>query len=131
MITADQIRTGNYIVFNDDDSIAKVIGIHTKTDGVDVEFAEEETYIELDKFSGIGITEEILLKCGFKPEDDEFTIEIDNGWKIVWSNGQVRLKFEELDCEISFQEYKYLHQVQNLYYSLTFKELPVDLQKEC
>lgn len=124
MIQANELRIGNYIVFNEDDAISKVIGIHTDIDGVDVQLNDEETYIELRQFSGIELTEEILLKCGFKKKSylynlKNYHIDLTNGFFFI---GNDHASSGNVDAFI-----KHLHQLQNLYFALTGKELEVKI----
>lgn len=126
MIQANELRIGNYIVFNEDDAISKVIGIHTDIDGVDVQIGDEETYIELRQFSGIELTEEILLKCGFD-KVNEFEGYADKKHCLLRTGDfYLFMPFctEDKDCYI---EIKHLHQLQNLFHSLTGQELNVKL----
>lgn len=122
---SQDLRIGNYIVFMEDDSIAKVKGIHTNPDGVDVDFKEEETYIELSQFCGIPLTEEILLKCGFVKVQGFI-----NGVGLFYSYKHKNLKYAlSASFRLSVLDIKItnLNQLQNLYYSLTGEELEVCL----
>lgn len=131
-IQPNQLRIGNYIVFNDDDSIAKVIGIHTNPHGVDVQFEEEETYIELDKFSGIYITSERLLKCGFRKHGHLISIQINKTSSLTYNEDskKVFLSINYLNTSVT-ENINFIHEIQNIYHSLTFKDLQVSLQKLC
>lgn len=77
----------------------------------------------------IPLTEDILLKCGFVRK--KFGIDpynLQDGWLkfsfglTIWEDG--RLFYEWMGGNI---EVKHLHQLQNLYYSLTGKELKVEI----
>lgn len=67
---------------------------------------------------GIPLTKEVLLRCGFRY--DENTKEYNNGFLFVtlWENG----KHLESRSRVWLS---YLHQLQNLYFSLTWKELEI------
>ena len=112
---AKELRIGNNILFSDDSTIFEVVeidknGLHVKNDN-------EETWIELENFEGIKLTEEILMRLGFERNmyplysKDDFVYNIFN--KQVAINKQ----------QITNVDICYLHELQNLYYSLTKKEL--------
>jgi hypothetical protein len=66
----------------------------------------------------VKLTEEILLKCGFN---------FNNENRLEWIKGSFNLekKEEEFYFEVysHYNEVKYLHQLQNLYFALTGQEL--------
>lgn len=79
----------------------------------------------------IPLTQDILLKCGFIYDDNEecYVLELENGTAFshiiegithYWSD------YEAMWVDIK-QEIKYLHQLQNLIYSITGQELIVKL----
>lgn len=76
-------------------------------------------------FEPIYITEKWLLKLGLeKLSELEFSVEIDNGWTIIYqSSHYVYIKYNDVECEISHFKYEYVHQLQNLCFALTGKEL--------
>ncbi len=68
--------------------------------------------------SPIPLTEEILLKCGFKKNTNYTPC----GKAIFYKNGYI------IYCGVTIEiEIKYLHQLQNLYYCLTGEELKVKI----
>lgn len=68
----------------------------------------------------IPLTEEILLKCGFEKEVNYVKgITIQDGIAYFDDNEFGHSKEDEIEC-------KYLHQLQNLYFSLTQKELTIN-----
>lgn len=81
----------------------------------------------LDSINPILLTEDILLKCGFeKTMDWTFSKSLIGNLKLVYYLG-------EKGFSIGFKQYsdfpniKYLHQLQNLYHSLTQTELEIKL----
>lgn len=91
-------------------------------------------------FEPLPLTEELLLKCGFQSllDDPECTgIKTKSGQYVIINNDNVVLEimFGFLkdgsvlvhlnDCD--FENCKYLHQLQNLYFALTGEELDVKL----
>jgi hypothetical protein len=115
---ANELRIGNYVLIRG--IVDKITEISISDSGT----TKRQGFFNLDKgyVEPIPITPEILEKCGF-----EF-IEEDYGW----ANGQhiiyqIHESFKinifcsnDEDCEI---EINYLHQLQNLCYALTGKEL--------
>lgn len=80
---------------------------------------------ELANFEPIPLTEEILFKCGFEKT-------IVNTMIKAWLNFSFYLTIRD-DGELFYEwnggniQVKYLHQLQNLYFSLVGKELEVEL----
>ena len=80
----------------------------------------------------IPITEEMLLKCGFekRQQSDNFfyfgygTNPITKDWMLCLKYFQDENRFFFLN---GHHNIKYLHQLQNLYFTLTGKELDIDL----
>lgn len=127
---SQDLSIGNYIVFMEDETIAKVIGIHTNPDGVDVIIGDEETYIELRQFSPIMLTEEVLLKC------PEFTRDmfIKSIWRLRNPKNHVGVYYREEERRFVFRGIGMsvvyvdtLHHLQNLVYVNTGKELEVNI----
>lgn len=81
-------------------------------------------------FAPIPLTEEILLKCGFKDSgNDELLIYNELDYE-----NQLALHFTKEGLSFVFEQYvesnikyNYLHQLQNLYFALTGKELEINL----
>ena len=81
----------------------------------------------------IPLTEEILLKCGFKKYEDVYSL---NMFGLLYYSGQFHYAvwqyngyIEEMEfsdpSEIDTPAILYVHQLQNLYFALTGKELPI------
>lgn len=82
-----------------------------------------------DLLQPVLLTEDLLIKCGFHYYEE------DDCWKICG----LSIKKEDcgfriyIECEDAwysycyFKTFKYLHQLQNIYFDLTGKELKVDL----
>lgn len=117
MITANELRLGNLVNFMEDDTIFTVEEI--VTDGIGVHNEEESTWIEIDQFSGIPLTEEWLLKFGFT-------------WSHYHQDTAQREYYginEYYVCKLNNRFYyentklEYIHQLQNLVFALTGTEL--------
>jgi len=77
----------------------------------------------------VWIDEDILLKCGFEKDKDK---RISGNYSIFISTFEFYFCFGNGICEFYLNrtdniKIKYLHQLQNLYFSLTGKELEVIL----
>lgn len=121
MISAKELRIGNYT------SEGKVVSFYEN--GIHVGFGKCRRFSELEP---IELSEEILLKCGFDKEVVDY-----NGFSVInfklngWLPFLKEMKLQQCkwykvynvaDCHIS-----YLHQLQNLYFALTGKELKIEL----
>jgi len=76
------------------------------------------------RYSGIPLSEELLLKLGFEVNKDY--VSEDHLWHDYFLNGvRIQLPYFEFSHEDGdYQiEIKYLHQLQNLYFCLVGKEL--------
>lgn len=120
---ANELRIGNWVNLNDG-SLTDDYRVVEKVGRKNVEFIikgcnKVMSSRPISDVYGIPLTEEILLKCGFD----------------LLPNG--KLNHDNLcKFEINFifnsksHLVKYLHQVQNLYFELTGKELDIKLMKE-
>ena len=89
-------------------------------------FEAVATFYDSDDIHQIPITEELLLKCGFKKK---------NGYKFVLPN--LHFSLVRIDSmtreEYAFSHYnlwvnlEYLHQLQKLYFAFKGQELEIDL----
>ena len=133
---ATELRIGNYIKGIYETEIDRGNGIiedaecfeEVRVVGLDsVNFSEYSIWVEdgsreiYDSFEGIPLTEEWLLKLGFKWKNHAMRLgkyairqQVD-GWFMYLSN-------ESLNFTIHL---KYVHQLQNLYFALTGKELTI------
>ena len=119
---AQHLRIGNLLKYCDDGSIFTVDGIHEY--GIDCHDDVENSYMEYENFEPIPLTEEWLFKFGFENDDDDFLKDIDERTGIHISLKTGRYLLEGYDGVIKIPcEIKYVHELQNLYYALTKKEL--------
>lgn len=74
------------------------------------------------KIGGIKLTPDILLKCGFDffKDNNSYQLNTDIGFSL-WGRGAISVH-SEYNEEIG-NPVKFLHQLQNLYFALTNKEL--------
>lgn len=115
-MTAKELRIGNWVIDIFYDMPIKITK-YFFSDG------------SINNIEPIELTEEILLKCGF----EEYELNDDLGYalrKIV--NGiffKYDIEYGEVSIFINNEvvSFKYLHQLQNLYFSLTGEELEIKL----
>jgi hypothetical protein len=119
---SEELRIGNYILKRQ-----KVEKVHSLQD-------DEINYTIENVFSPIPLTEETLLRCGFEINDSTFNTKAatlkeyvpDRSPLIVILDINGNLAGPALAYERS-TNVKSIHQLQNLYFALTGKELEVEL----
>jgi hypothetical protein len=107
---ASELRIGNKVLFSENGKVFTVFEI--AKNGIVVGDEIEYTWIEIDQFEGIKLTEEWLLKFNFEKssygyESEMLTIGFD-------------FRQEKTGVKI-----EYVHQLQNLYFALTGNELEI------
>ncbi len=110
-----ELRIGNLVYCVATNNIQKITGIteeHTYVNSITFD------YLEYDELEPIDITEEWLISFGFEHSDFLQDFIKDSFHLIITNNG----KFISPDICRS-PELKYVHQLQNLYFALTGKEL--------
>lgn len=111
---AEELRIGNY-VYDTDEKCYTTIGLY--------DFKEEYFFL----YEPIELTEEILLKCGFKISTDKEHFFINHyGFCLVYDGKDYCLKMR-IDEPYVVCYSRYLHQLQNLYFALCNEELNVKL----
>jgi len=86
-------------------------------------------------YAPIPLTEDILIKCGFEHGVIERSLSIELGNDTILYDDlscdrmyiMQEMEGERPDCMSIPQDIKYLHQLQNLYFALTQKELTIKL----
>ena len=121
---AKDFRRGNKVRFAAEGIDFTVLEI--SRNGLTVENKTETTWIDIDQFEGIPLTEDILVKAGFefKPTGKEV---YEQTW--INSNGFEIWQHDKGFCHDYFcgGNVNYLHQLQNLYFALTGQELTIEL----
>lgn len=132
MINASELRIGNLVyLMPEKDRDKQIIFVDAKT----LVLIDEQT--EDYRVSGIPITDEWLLRCGysFNAELKVFGATYQNphytnysDWYIFKDNdGDYKIKFMRSDgfFDESVFYFKYLHHLQNIFFTLTGEELPI------
>lgn len=136
---AEELRIGNYVKI--DEGIGKVVSLMSNTfcneyanddynitiEMEDGTFREEEE----SKVEGIPLTEEVLLTCGFEyiNSDNKMCgmLSPDDGQgkkqRIMYFDNNFRTILNTWN----YMPINYIHEVQNLYFAITNKELNIQL----
>lgn len=145
MIQANELRIGNWIsgTMDAEKYPMPLQVVALMNNEVYYRFAEEtDKPFSFDRFGeanhssgncyGIPLTPEILEKCGFKNtmgdywvKGKELMLALDKVW--WWTNSWEPDGEFGFDTLAQYKEIDYLHQLQNLYYSLTQTEIPITL----
>lgn len=115
MIKASELRIGNYICCD-----SGFYNKPTKVTGMFIRQIDSLNNSEADNYSPIPLTPEILEKCGLLEGNkfrsiEYFNIRDENGYSLYFDDSYLCV------------DIKYLHQLQNLYYSLCGEELEINL----
>jgi hypothetical protein len=123
-IQANELRIGNWVTYHDPDEG----DMPCRIDGTDIAKLEIDDDYRA-KHSPIELTPEILEKCGFSKTsyDGESWYEYEAKNGIVFceddKNGYCEVSLDLYDCI----RVKYVHELQNLYFALTGKEIKINI----
>lgn len=132
---ANELRIGNYIkqikYLNGDCNEFRKVASVNKEGFLNVEVLGGDTMKShpIEWFVPISISEEILLKCGYKfyngKTEGDLCMDFGGKLDIDFINEKIQVKshYEEYSMYRPIYEIKYLHQLQNLYFALTGTEL--------
>ncbi|MCT3691033.1 hypothetical protein HZQ92_05535 [Elizabethkingia anophelis] len=116
-----ELRIGNYIKHSELLGITEVMAVGK--DYIHILFNKETLYESIKWFTPIPLTEEWLLKLGFKKSKfSSNCFKITNGYKFDFAGGEVLY----LDS-IRLEHIKYIHQLQNLHFALGGEELTIKI----
>lgn len=136
---AEELRIGNYVKI--DSGIGKVVSLMSNTFCNEYANDDYNITIEMDngtfreeeetKVEGIPLTEEILLNCGFEyinPDNKAIgMLSPDDGRgnrnRIMYFDSNFRMILNTWN----YMPINYIHEVQNLYFAITNKELNIQL----
>lgn len=149
IISANELRIGNWLM-NNNWHYFQVESIH---EGGALNYSWGDWFYEANEYKGIPLSPEILEKCGFVKDAnvdgyklsnclDSETVQTFTFHDYAFINGEIDGAFtirtiykssntgedNEENCHYVLQHYLiYLHQLQNLYFALTGKELEIKL----
>jgi hypothetical protein len=117
---ANQLRIGNLVQVNNE----TVEVLWFDHEGAVCQTLDHKAQVDMP-IEPIPLTEDILLKCGFKRDNKyDFTLKVkdvgDFYTSSEWFHGNGYITFEHFGIKLF-----YLHQLQNLYFALTEEELTI------
>jgi hypothetical protein len=115
---AEELRIGNSVQYAST-GLHFFVGSINK-DGLDVYNDIESTWIEIDQFEPIPLTEEWLVRLGFEDRGSIFKL---SSILIRYDEGKFYFIYNEPFLESI--EIKFVHQLQNLFYALKGSELTI------
>ena len=132
MINEKELRTGNLyatirnqeIIVMGVDTLNKFVAI-SSSNNTDIT-AKNESSVIFEDLNPIEITPKSIGQLGFTA-DETMSINIfsDNNVRFIWNEKLSQVVLVDGKNGVIGQEIKYLHQLQNIYYFLTGKELPL------
>lgn len=135
MIKANELRIGNWVTELRNSRIVSIDGIEPNHEFVWVNYLNGfgQYKVGVDNIEPIPLTPEILEKCGFVliSKNSYWCFKNEVGFVLcMWMADSCVQGFEVKGSFYygdSYIEIKYLHQLQNIYFSLTGEELDVKL----
>ena len=121
---ATELRIGNWLIDKryTHDSENGRFKVHVR----DLQYLTDIKESNECDFEPIPLTEEILLKCGFKKDTKGVLVLNKNIYSLILWGGEVSV-YLKIDESVLSIEINYLHQLQNLYFALSGQELEVNL----
>lgn len=127
MIDPKELRIGNVVMYGSDIAIIYRLGATYCYSNLLIENTTGVTTDEIKYHSGIPLTEEWLLKMGFKKRQDPGIFGMytkDECWDLDKFEGGYYFKDHELN-HINSAPMICVHQMQNLFFALTGEELTI------
>jgi len=120
-LQANELRIGNLLMYGNRMAVVSAIfKSHFRCESLEqIDFGNSLQ----SNFQPIPLTPEILEKCGFDNDDNDFLNTIDERSSLHINLEKQRTLIESYDGIIKLNNIKHLHQLQNLYFALTGEEL--------
>ena len=142
MIKANDLRIGNKILLNGSiDTVTGIFNQLAEMEGIDYLIQNSE-YLDysLDKIEPIPLTPEILEKVGFEKSETGikdcyvYNLILAESPLVSILNLELQYCDKDLICEVKLlpfntSKYKYLHELQNIWFILSGEELPINEKK--
>lgn len=128
MITSRELNKGNWMCHSANHLFQ--IGCIDRLQEYVQPLYNDNRWLDVSGLSGIPLTEEILLKCGFKKAGMSFRLNIISDWEFAIYATENFFRFQTTlsGHTIHLTHIKHLHELQNIYYWLSGKkELEVKL----
>lgn len=128
MIQPNELRIGNWVYDTINDHIVKIIGIRLENVVCEWGHLKGEYKCNYEYLEPIPLNEELLAKCMFSEyefEDDIFLHDEED--VCVQKSGKVYYPYSFENSDTIGTPIRYLHQLQNLFFALTGKELEIKL----
>lgn len=125
MYNAGELRLNNWLNFDSVDCPVQIDGIQSYM------LSFNGSFTSIDDFNPIPLTEEILIKVGFNYADDEnyfLQLPVFGMFKfMLHSDKSDNFEIVTFSIKDVSKEVRSVHQLQNLYYTLTGEELEIKL----
>jgi len=122
---ASELMIGNWVNFAEENVLFQIVEIDSE--GLTVENKSDKTWIELETFEPIPLTEEWLAKFGFVKSEEKFNYferVTYNNYTLEANKRIISFSIDKYKClDCSHDHVKYVHQLQNLYFALTGEQL--------
>lgn len=129
-MTTQELRIGNYVKLT---YMVEVTAISNDGDCYYTPIDQEEyldEFTDIRHFEPIPLTPEVLEACGFEYDESNIKWKINKNSKFEFAWGEeCGTQFNYSVCRRGVSHVNFLHQLQNLYYSLTGQELQIDIEK--
>lgn len=121
----NELMIGNWVIV--DDKPVQVSSITKKKIGFHTDPSKPRLYYARDfEVKPILLNHELLLKIGFKQDSSRLFICPRTGFELFYIGGEYEACVNNAEYRIS-EPITFLHQLQNLYYSLERKQLKIEL----
>lgn len=128
MIQPNELRLGNWVKDTFNDVIVKVVGIQLENAVCEWGHLKGEYKCNYEYLKPIPLTKKMLAKCGFSEyefEDDIFLHDEED--VCVEKRGKVYYPYSFDNSNTIGNPIRYLHQLQNIFFALTGKELEIEI----
>ena len=124
-IRTDELMLGNWVIV--DDQPIQVSSITNRKIGYYLDPETPQMFYAWDcELKPIPMSCDLLRYIGFKQDSSKLFVHPDTGFEVFFTKGRYLASINSVEYIIS-EPITYLHQLQNLYYSLERKRLKIEL----